>query len=106
MSIYAVNKVCRRVVHEPDFREALRSDPERALRAAKPPLSDEEVALLLAGDVGRLARMGANHFLLHQLGRWEVLGLTLPEYARRIRAEYAPERARWLAAERLTAERG
>jgi aromatic-ring opening dioxygenase LigAB LigA subunit len=97
MSIYAVNKLCRRVVHEPELREALHSDPEQALRAAKPPLSDEEVALLLNGDVGRLARMGANHFLLHQLGRWEVLGLTLPEYARRIRTEYAQERERWLA---------
>jgi hypothetical protein len=30
--------------------------------------------------------MGANHFLLHQLGRWQVLGLDLPTYAERIRA--------------------
>ena len=36
----------------------------------------------------------ANFFLLHQLGRFELLGLTLPEYARRIRAEYAEERKR------------
>ena len=93
MSIYAVNKVCRRVVREPAFVEQLRADPERALRAARPPLSDEERALLLAGDVGRLGRMGANFFLLHQLGRFELFGLTLPEYAARIRAEYAAERA-------------
>jgi hypothetical protein len=88
MSIYAVNKLCRRVVHEPDLRAALAADPEAALRAARPPLDDEEVAALLAGDVGRLSRMGANHFLLHQLGRWKVLGLDLPTYAERIRSAW------------------
>jgi hypothetical protein len=41
--------------------------------------------------------MGANFFLLHQLGRFELFGLTLPLYAQRIRAEYAPERSRWAA---------
>jgi hypothetical protein len=93
VSIYSVDKVCRRVVREPEFVAALRRDPEAALRAATPPLSDEERSLLLAGDVGRLGRMGANFFLLHQLGRFELFGLTLPEYAARIRREYAPERA-------------
>jgi hypothetical protein len=88
VSIYAVNKVCRRVVHEPELRSALADAPEEALRAAQPPLSEEEVGALLAGDVGRLARMGANHFLLHQLGRFQVLGLDLPTYADRIRAAY------------------
>jgi len=93
MSIYAVEALCRRVVLEPELREQLRSEPQAALRAATPPLSDEERELLLAGDVGRLGRMGASFFLLHQLGRFELLGLTLPEYAARIRQEYAAERA-------------
>ena len=93
MSIYAVDKIGRRVVREPELVAALRRDPDAALRAATPPLSDEERELLLAGDVGRLGRMGANFFLLHQLGRFELFGLTLPGYAERIRAEYAPERA-------------
>jgi hypothetical protein len=88
MSVYAVNKLCRRVVHEPALRAALAADPEAALRTATPALSDEEVAALLAGDVGRLSRMGANHFLLHQLGRWRVLGLDLETYAERIRAAW------------------
>jgi hypothetical protein len=88
VSLYAVNKLCRRVVHEPDLRAALRDDPEAALRTATPPLSEEEIAALLAGDVGRLSRMGANHFLLHQLGRWQVLGLDLRTYAERIRAAW------------------
>jgi hypothetical protein len=95
VSIYAVNKVCRRLVRDEDFRERLRADPRATLKSAEPPLTDEEIRCLLAGDVGRLGRLGANFFLLHQLGRFEVLGLTLPEYARRIRAEYASERASW-----------
>lgn len=93
MSIYAVNKVCRRVVREPEFVEQLRDEPDAALRAATPPLTDEERELLLAGDVGALGRMGANFFLLHQLARFELLGLTLPSYAARIREEYRVERA-------------
>jgi hypothetical protein len=88
MSVYAVDKLCRRVVHEPELRAALHRDAEAALRAATPPLDEDEVSALLAGDVGRLSRMGANHFLLHQLGRWEVLGLDLPTYAERIRAAW------------------
>ena len=88
MSVYAVDKLCRRVVHEPELRAALRSNPEATLRAARPPLDEDQVAALLAGDVGRLSRIGANHFLLHQLGRWKVLGLDLPTYAERIRAAW------------------
>ena len=99
MSTYAVDKACRRVVLDPEFRARLHADPESALRSCSPALSEEELRCLLAGDVGRLGRLGANHFLLHQLGRWEVLGLTLPEYARRIREEYREERER-RAAER------
>jgi hypothetical protein len=88
VSVYAVNKLCRRVVHEPGLRDALARDPEGVLRAATPALSEEEIAALLAGDVGRLSHMGASHFLLHQLGRWRVLGLDLPLYAERIRAAW------------------
>ena len=96
MTIYAVDKLCRRVVHDPDLREALERSPQETLRAARPSLSDEEVRLLLAGDVGTLSRMGANSFLLHQLGRFRLLGLDLPTHGERMRAEYAAERAaRW-----------
>jgi hypothetical protein len=92
VSIYAVDSLCRRVVHDPSLRRALAERPEEALRAARPRLSDEERQALLAGDVGRLSKMGANHFLLHQLGRWEVLGLDLPTYAARIRVAHRDER--------------
>jgi hypothetical protein len=100
VSIYAVDKVGHRAVFDEEFVAALREDPEGTLRALRPPLSERELELLLAGDVGALGRMGANFFLLHQLARVEALGLTLPLYAERIRAEYAAERAEWAAAER------
>jgi Aromatic-ring-opening dioxygenase LigAB, LigA subunit len=95
VSIYAVDKLCRRAVQDGAFREQLRAHPQAALRAATPPLSEQEVELLLSGDVGQLGRLGANFFLLHQLGRFELLGLTLSSYAQRIRAEYQAERAAW-----------
>jgi hypothetical protein len=88
MSIYAVDKLCYRVVREPDLRKALTEAPEEALRAATPPLAEQELQALLAGDVGLLSKMGANHFLLHQLGRFQLFGLDLPTYAERIRAAY------------------
>ena len=89
MSVYAVNKLCRRVVHEPRLREALngpRATAEAAIRAATPPLSEQEVQLVLDGEVGELGLMGCNYFLLHQLGRWEVLGMTLKLHGERVRA--------------------
>ena len=88
MSIYAVNSLCRRVVHDPRLRAALSEDPEAALRAARPALDEDEVRALLHGDVGELSLRGGNHFLLHQLGRWQVLGLDLPTYAQRIWAAH------------------
>lgn len=88
MSIYAVNKLCYRIVQEPELREQLRSDPAAAVAAAQPPFSPAETEAFLAGDVGALSKMGVNHFLLHQVARWNLMGMDLPEYARRIRAAY------------------
>jgi len=88
MGVYAVDKLCYRLMYEPDLREALTRAPEETLRAIRPPLTDEQIEALLAGDVGRLSKMGANHFLLHNLGRLELLGLDLTTYADRIRAAY------------------
>jgi len=87
VSIFAVDKVCRRVVIDPAFGGRASLGPRRraALRAPRRSATGER-ELLLAGDVGALGRMGANFFLLHQLGRFELLGLTLALYAQRIRA--------------------
>jgi hypothetical protein len=95
MSVYAVNKLCRRVVHEPELRAALngpRATAEAAVRTASPPLSEQEVRLVLDGEVGELGLRGCNYFLLHQLGRWEVLGMTLRVHGERVRAAERPAR--------------
>lgn len=88
MSIYAVNKLCWRIVHEPDLRQALADAPLETLRTVEPALSELEITALVAGDVGALSLQGANHFLLHQLGRWHLFDLDLPTYAERIRAAH------------------
>jgi hypothetical protein len=93
MSTYAVEKICRALIIDLDLRQAMRDDPERTLAAATPPLDEGERRALLAGDVGPLARAGANPFLLCQLGRLGMFGLNHELYAERIRAEYAAERA-------------
>jgi hypothetical protein len=84
MSIYHVNKVCYRALHEPKFREALRLDPGHTL--APLPLTEEERQLLLGGEVGKLHDMGAHSFLLSHLSRFELFGLDVLTYSERMRA--------------------
>jgi hypothetical protein len=92
MSTYALDKIGHRAVIDETFRQALRADPVGTLGTVEPPLSPQLGEALLAGDVGTLSRAGATHFLLVQLARLELFGLTLEIYADRIRAEYASER--------------
>ncbi len=82
MSAYMVNKVCQRVGHDDDFRAALDADPEAAL--APFDLTDEERALLIAGEVGRLFELGAHPYLLGHLTRHETLGITVENFSRRM----------------------
>lgn len=84
MSIYQVNKLCYRALHDKPFREALAREPEATV--ASLPLTDDERTALLAGEVGRLYEMGASAFLLSYLTRWELFGLTVAVYNRRMRA--------------------
>jgi hypothetical protein len=84
MSIYAVNYLCRELVRDHAFRAAMKADPAAAL--AKHDLTKEERDALLAGDVAALYRMGTNSFLMGYLCRFEVCGLTLDVYNRRIRS--------------------
>lgn len=83
MTVYAVNAVCRDVMRDKTFREAMKSDPKSAL--ASRDLTDEERNALLAGDVVTLHKLGANDFLMGYLPRYEVLGLNVANYAERIR---------------------
>lgn len=84
MSIFAVNKLCRDLMHDRDFRAKMKSDPKSAMVGLN--LTDGEREALLAGDVAALYQMGENSFLLGYLSRFEVCGLSLPIYNERIRA--------------------
>ena len=82
MSVYAIDEICYRLVHEPEFRRAVRADTAEAIRDAD--LSGDERKALLAGDVATLYRMGAHPFLLGHLARYGVAGLDAATYAERI----------------------
>jgi hypothetical protein len=83
MSTYTVNEVCWRLVHDPLFREAIKSDPSTALEAED--LTDGEREAILTGDVASLHALGAHDFLLGILVRYQIGGLTVPLYNERIR---------------------
>jgi hypothetical protein len=89
MSIFSVNHLCREVLRDHAFRAAMKADPAKAL--APLDLTGEERTALLAGDVGKLYRMGANAFLMNYLPRYEVLGLTVANYNERMRAVQVDE---------------
>lgn len=89
MSVFNVNHLCREVMRDPTFREALRRAPEDAL--ARYELTEEERSALLSGDVGTLYRLGANAFLMGYLARFEVLGLTISTYGGRMRLVHGEE---------------
>jgi hypothetical protein len=86
MSIYEVNLVGRMVLHDPEFRERLRSDPAGALSELD--LTEEERDAILAGEVGRLYQLGAHEYLLMNLARYGVLGLDPATFSDRMRGAF------------------
>jgi hypothetical protein len=92
MSIFTVNYLFREILRDHAFRAAMKADPAKAL--ADKDLTDEERAAMLAGDVGKLFRMGANSFLMAYMARFEVCGLNVPLYNERMRAEKIDEQGR------------
>ena len=84
MSIFAVNKLCRQIFNDEELRNAIAKDPEAALAAFD--LTEEERRLVIAGEVGKLYEMGAHAFLLGHLTRKETFGITVKDYAARMRA--------------------
>ncbi len=83
MNIYLIHTLCRRVLHDKEFRKLILASPEYAVQTM--PFTEEERTALLSGDVGRLNRAGASGFLLLILSRFEVFGLVLPTFNRRMR---------------------
>jgi hypothetical protein len=84
MSVYAMNAVCRDVMRDKTFREAMKADPRAALAGRD--LTDEEREAFFAGDVAKLHRLGANDFLMGYLARYGIAGLNVENYATRIRS--------------------
>jgi hypothetical protein len=84
MSVYAMNAICRDVLRNKVFRDAMKADPRAAL--ADRDLTDEERAAFIAGDVAKLHRLGANDFLMGYLARYEIAGLNVEKFATRIRS--------------------
>jgi len=85
MSVYEVNYICRELLRDHTFRDAMRTDPVKALAGRD--LTGEEREALLAGDVGKLYRMGVNSFLMGYLPRFQACGITMETYNTRMRAE-------------------
>jgi hypothetical protein len=88
VSVYAINKICYRALHDLAFRADVQRDPAAAI--ADLPLTGEERQALLAGDVGRLYEWGVHPFLMGHLTRFELFGLTVTTYSERIRAAHDP----------------
>ena len=89
MSVLAVNRLLRGLLHDKEFRAAMRADPAKALAGLD--LTDAERKAILSGDVVTLYNMGVNSFLMGYLPRFEIAGMNLPLYNERIRtAQWQP----------------
>lgn len=79
LSTYDVNLFCHRISVDPVFRSAVLNGSEQPWNESG--LDPVEIEALRSGDVGLLYRRGADAFLLHQLSRFQVEGLTPKRYA-------------------------
>jgi hypothetical protein len=84
VNTYRIHSFCRRVLHDPDFRQRVLETPELALKECT--LDDTERHALLSGDVVSLYQSGASAFLLLILARYRLFGLELPIYNARMRS--------------------
>jgi hypothetical protein len=91
MGMHTVNKCAIGWSTTPRCAPPSAQTPSRPC-AARQALFEEELHALLAGDVGRLSRMGANNFRPHQFGRFRLLGPDLPSCADLIWAAYGNAR--------------
>lgn len=82
MSIYNVNYLLRELLRNHEFRAAMKDNPADALKGCD--LTEEERALLLAGDVAGLHRLGVNDFLMGYLPRFGIAGLDPKSFGERI----------------------
>jgi len=84
MSVYVVQEIAYRALHDLGFRARLLDAPADALAAED--LEPAEREALLAGDIATLHEMGAHEFLLCHFARVGAFGLDPPTFSERIRA--------------------
>lgn len=84
MSVYQINKICREILHDLNFRSTIQNDPVKTISLI--PLTNEERKFLLSGDVASLYKLGANPFLLQHLARFNIFGLNYENYNKRMRS--------------------
>ena len=88
MTVYQVNKLCHRTLHDLEFRSAMQREPAKAIQQFD--LTSREREALLSGDVATLFEIGVHPFLLSFLTRYEISGLTTAVYSERIRKARDP----------------
>lgn len=86
MSLVSIGRLGRDVMRDKALRKSFQENPVRALADYPHHLSLDERAALLAGDVGKLYRMGANAFLMGYFARYRLFGLDPAIYSERMRA--------------------
>lgn len=91
MSAYEIARLCRQALREPALRERLRAAPAQTVDTEFD-LTAAEREAMLAGEVGVLADLGCNTFLLSYLPRWGLFGLDVARYGERMRAGRGAER--------------
>jgi len=83
MSVYQINKILYQADNDEAFRKRFKDNPEAVLKEYR--LTEEEIAALTSGAVGKLHQMGVHTFLLNHLSRYELFGVNRDNYLARIR---------------------
>jgi hypothetical protein len=84
VSVYTVNEICWRLVHDRAFREHMKADTPAALQGQD--VTENERRAILCGDIAELHRFGAHDFLLGHLAKYGIGGLTWPLFNERMRS--------------------
>ena len=90
MGAYEIDLFNHNLSVDPDFRAGILAGEEQAWRQVA--LTEAERSALRGADVAWLYAHGANDFLLHNLFRFGVGGVTIEAYVRGIRQHLGPVR--------------
>jgi Aromatic-ring-opening dioxygenase LigAB, LigA subunit len=87
MSLYQLNKIMYLLEVDSTFLAKMKADPPDAIKDM--PLSEDERAAVIAGDVGKLYAMGVNCFMMDSIARHQLYGIDRQGYLDRVRAAAA-----------------